>query len=297
MATSIAGIAGDYIDYIERVRGFAAPTVRTYKYLLGRFVKFNPDISLEDVTLQEIDLWIADYGENRSVAPSSINTLRCVLRSFFIYVDKYRRIPISFDPSQIRQVRAPRGKIQVASVDDVQKIVRTLKTRQDKLMALVTFASGMRIGELVQAQADDLRGTELTVRGKGGKVRCIPLEPSVAKMLQAYLRDNDITVGTIFRRQNCKRPEPYTVSGLRKRWQRQLEPHGLYMKPHSFRHGIATTLMQNGMDIRTLQTFLGHSHIATTMLYTQVTDNHLRESYESYFPQKMMPGIKDEFRY
>lgn len=280
-------LCSDYLQYIKHVRNFSDQTIRSYTYILSSFANTLGCIPIQNLTLEQIDIYMAEFSKDRGHIPSSINTVRCVIRSFFLYVDKYRNIRLQFDYSHIRQIKAPRSPVVVVSPDEVKRMISKLQTPQDKVMMLTMYSTGMRIGELIKICVEDFYGDRLTVKGKGGKLRTVPLDSELAQILLGYIRANNILTGPIFKHQVVKSAYSYgamyTVSGLRKRWQRQLEPRGLYKKPHSLRHGIATQLMMAGMDIRTLQTFLGHSHIATTMLYTHVTDKHLEESYKKYF--------------
>lgn len=280
-------LCADFISYIQDVRGFSPATVRSYAYMLNRFLVLFNDWKITDITIEQVDHCVVTYTQEQHIATSSANTLRCVLRAFFLYVDKYRGIRLRFDYSMIRQQKSPDRKIEFVTLEKCKEIISKLKTDQDKLMATTIFATGMRIGELIKLNVEDLRQGEIVIRGKGGKVRPIPIDDHLDVMLKKYIQDNNIRTGPIFRHQETKTTlvnQAYTVSGVRKRWQRQLGPLGLYIKPHAFRHGVATLLLQQGMDIRTLQTFLGHSHIATTMLYTHVTNDHLKKSYAQHFP-------------
>jgi len=284
-------LCGDYISYIKDVRGFADATVRTYAYVLNGFIDMLGDVEPGNLTIEQIDLYIAAFTKARQLKPSSINTVRCVLRSYFQYVDRYRGIRLNFDYSMIRQIKAPRSKIDVVGTEELTDMIRHLKTPQDKLMMLTMYGTGMRIGELVRFVVEDYSTTEIRVRGKGGKDRVIPIDPMLSKLLQEYIYSNRIKSGPVFRHATPKVSLPnqaFSVSGLRKRWQRQLGPEGMYKKPHSLRHGVATSLLMDGMDIRTLQTFLGHSHIATTMLYTHITDTHLREAFLKHDPLRQL---------
>jgi site-specific recombinase XerD len=282
-------LCGDFINYAEKVRGFSPATIRTYSYVLNTYMELLGDVQLTNLTLEQVDQSIAIFTERRNLQPSSTNTVRCVLRSFFMYVDRYRDIRLKFDYSMIRQLKAPRAKIKFVESIDLENMLGKLHTYQDKLMMLTMYATGLRIGELVRLAIEDIHTGELNVRGKGNKDRVIPIDDDLQALLHTFMIENKLRTGPIFRHQVAKQSLPlgaYSISGLRKRWQRQLGPHGLYMKPHALRHGTATKLLMNGMDIRTLQTFLGHSHISTTMLYTHVTDKHMRDSYLKYAPTK-----------
>lgn len=288
-------LCGDFVNYIEQVRGFAPATVRTYVYVLESFMRLLGDCDVRGLTLQQLDDYIALFSEERHLKPSSTNTVRCVLRAFFLYCDKYRQIRLRFDYSMIRQIKAPRPQVDFVTLDEAKLIIRNLKTPQDKLMYTTMFAAALRIGEVVKIQVEDFRPDELRIRGKGGKHRTVPIDTALSQALQAHIYANRLLTGPLFRHQAQKstdKTEQYTVSGLRKRWQRQLGPIDLYKKPHAARHGMATELLYDGMDIRTLQTYLGHSNIQTTMLYTHVTDSHLKQSYQEHFPSDRFNALE-----
>lgn len=284
--SSIEPLAEEFIQYVRETRGFSPETVRTYSYVLLRFIKEIEGQDFTVLTIHDIDQIINKFTAKRGLKASSANTVRCVLRSFFMYVDRYRGIRLSFDYSMIRQVKTSRPPISFVTVEKAKEIIERMNTVQDKLMVMTMFVTGMRIGELIRFTLEDFQEHEIIVRGKGGKTRVVPIDDMFSETLREYIYDHGISTGVIFRHQVPKSnsmDKPYTVSGVRNRWKRQLGPLGMYVKPHAFRHGIATNLLVSGMDIRTLQRFLGHSDIRTTMLYTHVTDKHLRDSYLENF--------------
>jgi site-specific recombinase XerD len=292
-APSSTRLYDDFVAYITDVRGFSLATVRTYKYVLDYFLRAIGDTPITELTLQQVDSHIVSIITQRHLSVGSGNTVRCVLRAFFLYIDRYRGIRLKFDQSMIRQQRNPQKKFECATTEDTKRMISELHTEQDKLMAITMFSTGLRIGELVKLDVSDIREGELVVTGKGKKVRPIPIDGNLQRLLEKHIQEHRLSIGPVFRHQVTKGSlanQAYSVSGLRKRWQRQLGPKGLYMKPHALRHGIATTLLQNGMDIRTVQEFLGHSNISTTMLYTHVTNDHLKKSYAKYFPTDFTPN-------
>lgn len=277
----------DFIAYIRDVRGFAPATIRTYMYVLSSFTEFLGNRNIQELSLIEVDNYIAAFCNRHNLKPSSSNTVRCVLRAFFMYVDRYRGIRLKFEYSMIRQTKAPRSQIVCTDVTAMTRMLKRLHTPQDKLMMLTMFSTGMRISELVNLTVEQITGEEIRVRGKGAVDRVIPIDARLATLLSNHIREHQIYTGVVFRHQVSKDSLPngkYTVSGLRKRWQRQLGE--LYKRPHSLRHGVATGLLMQGMDIRSVQTFLGHSHIGTTMLYTHITDKYLQEAFRKYSPTR-----------
>lgn len=268
----------DYLEYIQRDLNLAPSTMRSYRYVLGKYIEYLEDSDIREITLMDV----REYCRTQDhLKVSSVNTIRCILRSFFLYCEREREIRLRFDYSMLRQARTKRPKINVLSMQDIQAMVARLHTNQDKLMFITMYSAGLRISELVNLQCKDFREVELYIRGKGSEDRTIPIDMQLNMALQEHMLKNKIFHGAMFRSTYGGR-HAFTPSGYRKRLQRQLGD--LYTKPHDVRHSYATLLLTEGMDIRTLQTALGHRNIQTTQIYTHVTDKHLRDSHKKYWP-------------
>lgn len=274
----------DYMEYIRRDLNLADSTRGYYDDIVRCYVNYLGDADIREITIQGVGEYCGTLKHQRTgepLAETSKNTVRTILRSFFQYVDRYRGIRLRFDYSMIKNARAPRPKINVLTIDDIRMMVARLPTEQDKLMLITKFSTGMRISELVSFQVKDFRTHEIRVRGKGSKDRVIPIDNQLSTVLQAHMLKNSYFQGPMFR-SSYGSPHAYTPNGFRKRLKRHLGD--LYTKPHDARHGFATVLLEQGMDIRTLQDILGHSDIRTTQIYTHVTDSHKRDSFKKHWP-------------
>lgn len=275
-------LVADFVEYISRELNYSKDTVRVWAYWLAMFGEYLGNTALEDLEIRQV----SDYLRTRSelVMPESLNTERSALRSFFRYVVSYRRINLQFDYSLIRNAKVPRPDTHFISTAELRAMLAKLPNKQDRLVLITFFATGMRIGELVRLRVEDLQERAVRVRyAKGGEHRTIPISADLAFALQEHLYENNIAVGAVFRHQRPKSTLPseaFTVSGLRKRLQRQLDKYGLKLRPHWLRHGAATELLTNGMGLRELMDFLGHKHIDTTQRYTHITDQRLREAVD-----------------
>jgi integrase/recombinase XerD len=203
-----------------------------------------------------------------------------------MYLEREQGIRLKFDYSMLKHVRCEKPSIDYATQKDVLAMLPKLKTRQDRLMLLTLFSTGLRISELLKLRVEDIHekggGTaEIHIRGKGAKKRIIPIDQNLTFILMEHTQENGQVSGPLFRSQTGL---TFTPSGFRKRLQRQLEPYGLYKKPHAQRHGYATMLMERNINLRSLQTVLGHEDIRTTQIYTHVTNPQLRKDVLSHFP-------------
>lgn len=287
-------LANSYLEYIRKSRNSADQTVKSYGYSLAQFVNFLSDRSIQDITLPEVD----DYIDNRvsistgkPLTISSKNTEKTILRSFFRYVDRYLGLRLSFDPTMIRNYKTEVPRTKFFEPQEIANILKKIKNPQDRMIIKTFFATGMRISELIFFSVDDIRIGEIQIKGKGGKRRVVPITDEFYRELMNFISGNKISSGYVFRHIMDKKTvinPHYSSNGLRNRLKRILNKQGIEMNPHMFRHSIATALLTNGMDIRSVQVFLGHENIATTMRYTHITDQHLRESYLQSFPQMVL---------
>lgn len=272
------------MEYVKRDLNLADSTRGYYDDVVRCYVNYLENVDIREVTIREVGEYCGALTHQRNgkpLAETSKNTVRAILRSFFQYIDRYRSIRLRFDYSMIKNARAPRSKINVLTMDDIRKMVAKLPTEQDKLMLITKFSTGMRISELVTFQVKDFRTNEIRIRGKGSKDRVIPIDSQLSTVLQAHMLKNKYFNGPMFR-SSYGSPHAYTPNGFRKRLKRHLGK--LYTKPHDARHGFATLLLEQGMDIRTLQDILGHSDIRTTQIYTHVTDKHKQDSFRKHWP-------------
>lgn len=151
------------------------------------------------------------------------------------------------------------------------------------------FSTGLRVSELCSLNADiDLTRDEFSVRGKGDKVRVVFLSPSAKKAIATYIKKRDDMSEALFMRhglsskgKESSRLTPRSVERIVKQYAIKA---GITRRvtPHTMRHSFATDLLENGADLRSVQALLGHANIATTQVYTHVTDKHLREVHRAF---------------
>lgn len=278
-------LVSDFIDYVSGSLNFAPSTVRSYRYTLRLFADFS-DTPLTDMTIFELENFFQERA--KVLRPESVNTVKSVVRAFLGYCTKYRKISLSLDASLIRNGKTVDRRVKFYTRDEVLRIINLVETEQDKLIISTFYETGMRIGELVKLKVEDMRGAQITVRGKGGKDRLVFITEGLQRKIQAHMYTKGITTGTVFVHETPKISLPnrgYSVQGLRLRFQRQLQPYGIHFKPHSMRHTFATMLLEGGADIRATQELLGHARIETTQIYTHVTDDRLKETHTNCLPK------------
>ncbi len=168
---------------------------------------------------------------------------------------------------------------------------------RDKAILELLFSSGLRVSELCSLTSDiNLNSDELSIRGKGGKVRVVFLSNEAKEAVKNYLKARKdmsdglfVQVGNeIIKNNKGKDIDPLTRRSVERIVKQHAIKAGISKKvtPHTIRHMFATDLLSNGADIRSVQTLLGHSSIITTQIYTHVTDKHLRDTHKKFHNKK-----------
>ena len=176
-------------------------------------------------------------------------------------------------------------------LDEPTKL-KTPEAKRDKAMLELLYASGMRVSELISLNIVDIDMAEGSVRcfGKGHKERLIPIHPRAVTAVADYLKE---ARPKLSRRENERalflnpRGDRLTRQGF---WQKIKEyaksaKLDTQISPHTLRHSFATHMLSGGADLRSVQEFLGHANISTTQVYTRLTTDHIRRSYEKSHPR------------
>jgi site-specific recombinase XerD len=168
---------------------------------------------------------------------------------------------------------------------------------RDRAILELLFSSGLRVSELVGLDRDhiNLKRREFTVRGKGQKDRPIFISPVAAEWIQRYLDKREDTTTPLFVRYSGTKKvdrsgnfHRLTARSIQRMVARYALMAGItkHVSPHTLRHSFATDLLMNGADLRSVQALLGHSNIATTQIYTHITDPHLKKVHEQFHRSK-----------
>lgn len=297
-----------FLEYIEIERGRSVNTVRNYDHYLSRFFTFAKVKHPEEISehlVREFRLWLNRQTTGvgrRGVLPSPIkkrtqNYYLIALRAFLKYLATrgVRVIP----PDVIELAKTSERELDLISPEDLERLLdapkgSTLADLRDKAILELLFSTGLRVSELCALPRDiDLSRDEFTVRGKGEKVRLVFLSERAKRALKDYLdkrTDVDdalfIAIGRGGEKMLSKKTQglritPRSVERIVKHYASKA---GITKKvtPHVIRHSFATDLLRNGADIRSVQALLGHANIATTQIYTHVTDNRLKEVFKKF---------------
>ncbi|HKR82218.1 MAG TPA: site-specific tyrosine recombinase/integron integrase [Candidatus Saccharimonadales bacterium] len=291
----------DFLEYLEIEQNRSQKTIRNYDHYLTRLVDFAGDIKISDINpelIRKWRLWLNRLGTNVSdeLQKSTQNYHLIALRSFLKFCAK-RDIP-ALTADKVELARTVRKQVTFLTEDELERMfaqpnLAKIAGIRDRAILELLFSSGLRVSELVALDREhiNLKRREFMVRGKGQKDRPIFISSEAAKWLGHYLQEREDNTRPLFVRYSGRKQ--INLSGnyhrLTVRSVQRLVAHyallaGItkHVSPHTLRHSFATDLLMNGADLRSVQAMLGHSNIATTQIYTHVTDPHLRSVHERF---------------
>ncbi|MDB5165103.1 MAG: hypothetical protein JWL89_729 [Candidatus Saccharibacteria bacterium] len=291
----------DFLEYLEIEQNRSNKTIQNYDHYLTRLIDFAGDIQIKDIDAELIRkwrLWLNRLGTNTSdeLGKATQNYHLIALRSFLKYCAK-RDIP-ALTADKIELSRTRRKQVTFLNEDELAQVFEqpdlgSITGVRDRAILELLFSSGLRVSELVGLDKDhiNLKRREFMVRGKGQKDRPIFISPEAAKWVEHYLEKRQDTAKPLFVRYSGTKKVDLSGNFHRltaRSVQRLVARYALlagitkHVSPHTLRHSFATDLLMNGADLRSVQALLGHSNIATTQIYTHVTDPHLKSVHEKF---------------
>lgn len=259
-----------------------------YAQVLNYF-KRNIGSKVCDVQADEIRSYLSNYQRNSGCSNVTLDNIRRILSSFYKWLENEDFI-IKSPMNRIHKVKAPVILKSVFSDEEVELIRNDfLTSRRNFAIINLLISSGMRIGELVNLNINDINLSTLTgvVKGKGNKERQIYFDVktkiSIEKYLQSRFDDSValfVSERTYKKYAGKKRLSINYIEGLIRESGNKLNISKAH--PHKFRRTIATKAIDKGMPIEQVQVLLGHSKVDTTLLYAQVQQRNVRTSYLKY---------------
>lgn len=299
----------EFLEYLEIEKGRSLHTVSNYDHYLTRFFEYAKVTDPKKITepmVREFRLWLnrqpgtkqKGNGRNQeTMKRRTQNYYLIALRAFLKFLRK--RGVDSLDPERIELAKVGERSLDLISPAELDRLMKAPDITKpqglrDRAILELLFSTGLRVSELCSLSTDDvdLSRDEFSIRGKGDKIRVVFLSDAAKDAIRTYLKSRKDMSDAMFIQygKNAKsaddlRLTPRTVQRLIKRYATMA---GITRKvtPHVIRHSFATDLLSNGADLRSVQALLGHANIATTQVYTHVTDTHLREIHKKYHSRK-----------
>lgn len=291
----------DFLEYLEIEQNRSQKTIANYDHYLTRLVDFAGEIKVADIDQELIRkwrLWLNRLGTNISdeLQKTTQNYHLIALRSFLKFCAK-NNIP-ALTADKIELARTTRKQVTFLSPEELKRLfdqidVSKINGLRDRAILELLFSSGLRVSELVGLDRDhiNLKRREFMVRGKGQKDRPIFISPQAAGWIERYLEKRTDNSRPLFIRYSGSKNTDtsgnfnrLTARSVQRMVSRYARLSGLtkHVSPHTLRHSFATDLLMNGADLRSVQALLGHSNVATTQIYTHITDPHLKSVHEKF---------------
>jgi site-specific recombinase XerD len=308
---SLSSLKDDFLQYIEIEKGRSALTVRNYNHYLNRFLKFVKTDSPQGITesmMREYRVYLnrmpareKKRGQHEETLDKRTQNYHLIaLRAFLKYIRK-RGIQ-SYDPERIELAKTKERELDLISERELHNLLNapdasTLAGLRDRAILELLFSTGLRVSELCSLSRDaDLRNGEISVRGKGGKIRVVFISHDAREAVNMYLKgrvdiddamfiDHSPRAHARMEREESLRLTPRSVERIVTKYA-TLAGIAKKCTPHVLRHSFATDLLYNGADLRTVQMMLGHASITTTQIYTNVTNKFLRDQYEKFHSKR-----------
>ena len=288
-----------YSRYMKLQRNFSANTLAAYANDIGKLLAFLEAEDKDPVTAQLSDLQaFAASLHDIGICPRSQCRILSGVRTFYHYllVDGY----VDDDPTEL--LESPRiGEhlpevLTLEEVDRLQQAIdlSTWEGQRNKAIIEVLYSCGLRVSELVTLKLSDLYLDEqfLRVTGKGQKTRLVPISPVAIKQLQLWFVDRNamsIKPGEEDYVFLNRRGAHLTRTMILIMIKRLGQEAGIAktISPHTLRHSFATSLLEGGADLRSIQAMLGHESIGTTEIYTHISTTTLREEILNHHPRNI----------
>ena len=312
MVDELQKLKRQFLEYMELERGSSLKTIENYDRYLSRFLGFakNPKEITDDL-VREFRLMLnrQSAGNNRATGATlkkkTQNYYLIALRAFLKYLARPNVTTLSAE--RVGLAKVPERSLDLISQQELYRLLEApegndIKTFRDRAILRMLFSTGLRVSELCSLTRDiDFSADEISVRGKGGKVRVVFLSDEAKEAVKKYLAKRTdmgealfVKIGVEKRAgRKEKEKEEEKEGGLARRSIERIVKYyaikaGISKKvtPHVMRHCFATDLLQNGADLRAVQMLLGHSNISTTQIYTHITDRQLREVHRTFHARR-----------
>lgn len=300
MTTKLDQLKREFLEHVEIEKGNSLRTVENYDYYLSRFFEFAKITDPKEITddkIREFRLYLNRQPgvkvrgqQGGTLKKNTQNYHLIALRSFLKYMMK--REVTSLPPDRIELAKIKERSLDLISGAELDRLMsapdlNTPKGLRDKAILELFFSTGLRLSELCSLNRDlDLSKDEFSIRGKGEKVRVVFLSDSAKDAIRTYLKNRKDLDEPLFTQHSSNKGKsnrltPRSIERIVKFYAIKA---GISKKvtPHVIRHSFATDLLSNGADIRSVQMMLGHANIATTQIYTHVTDAQLRDVHKKF---------------
>jgi len=298
-------VVKNFLDYLNVEKGLTPLTVGAYKSDLIQFAEFLAARrrELDKATREDVRGFMSQLFGN-GVKDRSVARKLSTLRHFYKYLllDRIIQEDPTLEIDSPKQWKVLPKSLAASEIDSMLEAageagdskLSAAMAQRDQTMLEVFYASGMRVSEIINVKLEDLNLElgQILVRGKGDKERIVPIGKAAQERISAYLADGrevllkGKTSSMLFVRHRGRKLTRQRV------WQmvKEASASGRHASPHMLRHSCATHMVENGADLRTVQTILGHADISTSQIYTHVALDRLKTVYRNFHPRGKRSG-------
>lgn len=286
----------DFINHIQFEKGLSKNTCQSYHNDLLKYQEFLQKENIfktKDISKSDIEKYLENLSKSGE-KPSSLARKLTTIKSFHNYLFQRRILKVDVSET-IERPRLRKKLPNVLTVDEVDRLLdikcETPFDYRNKSMLELMYGTGLRISELLDLKLTDFDLENCVVRcsGKGSKERIVPIGEYTMESLNNYLEVRNL----LLKNKTCEYLYLNNLGGRLSRFsffkilKRLLAEKNIKkdVSPHSLRHSFATHMLEYGADLRSIQELLGHSDIATTKIYTHISNNKIKREYEEFHPR------------
>ncbi len=295
----------EFLDHLQLERGMAKATVEAYRRDIAQHIEYMKERGIDfpqavdNHVFLDYSEWLRYEGHRATTLARKISALRRFYQ--YLLLEKY----IDEDPCKlVRSSQPPRQFKGALSPEEMQRLIDATEQEgedalrlRDQAMIELLYATGLRVSELLKLRPGDMNFQFgfLRIMGKGSKERLVPFHAGAAQKVQEYIElgrpvlcENQASETLFVNR----RGKPLSRMGFWKILRKYAVIAGITteLTPHTLRHTFATHLLENGVDLRTLQELLGHSSISTTGIYTHLDQRRMQELHQRFHPRAKKKG-------
>ncbi len=284
-----------FLAYLRLELGLAANSVAAYETDIKEFSAYFKN--RRTLTRAEVNHYFDHLQNKGGATPATLRRKLASVRAYYRFLNRESSAPL--DPTdQVELPRAKRTLPRTLSREEITKLLAapdltTLEGIRDRAMLEVLYAAGLRVSELVTLKPLQilLDQRSLRIKGKGAKERLVPLGTEALKWLARYREEVYPKLNPGFTNEQLFVQQKGLPISRQQFWsalKRLAKEAGIRtdFSPHTLRHSFATHLLEGGMNLRAVQSLLGHSDISTTQIYTHVEEKRLREAHKKFHPRK-----------
>ena len=301
-----------FIEYLQNVKGYSENTVISYRKDIEEFYEFVHSEKMAPSILQIRNKRVCknyiSYLSSSDLASTSISRKLSSLRSFYNFLLKNGEVTVNFF-DEFEAPKAPKRLPKMIKESEIDMLFNVCDQNtplglRNYCILEVLYGCGLRVSELCGLEIKDIDFNELSivVHGKGSKDRVVIMFEQMALDLRRYISTYRLDLLYLAKDQNNrhvflnKNGTTLTPRGVRVILNKLIEDCGetFHLSPHMLRHSFATALLNHGADLRSVQELLGHENLSTTQIYTHVTFENVKKSYELSHPRAQKTNPKEQ---